>query len=434
MQSQVNAQSPVAYDLPALLKYASENSYEMRIFNRELTYDRAKFSQQQKIFHPSINAYADYHWYFANLPEYWFPEEEGAVLSGLPSDAPYPVELGLPQNLFVGLKLHQPLFDYAFTLGSESQDLASIMEKARSRKKLEEIVMSIGTAFYEYQDLLSRKTLLDFGEERISSAIKIMEKRVDNEMASPIELEKLKYEQAKLELQRKNFESGLVFKRQQLQFLAGFPAEARLEIKTEDIFTETGIEDSIKQNAEAELLESALELNNLKSKRARGENLPKLDLVANLRWQSQSEDLNFFNSDAINNISTVGLKLNIPIYQPDKRKSVLSRIENEKIDLQKSQVLEAQKLQTERNRIQLKALVEQYQQEEKLAVFAEKLYKMEIERFDAGLIPIQEVQEAREEFNRATSQRMQTYYGLRILQLEYLKNSGYLLEFFNLSP
>jgi outer membrane protein TolC len=207
-----------------------------------------------------------------------------------------------------------------------------------------------------------------------------------------------------------------------------------LVIKTEDILTETGVEDSIKQNAEAELLESALELNSLKSKRERGENLPKLDLVANLRWQSQSEDLNFFNSDAINNISTVGLKLNIPIYQPDKRKSVLNRIENEKIDLQKSQVLEAQKLQTERNRIQLKALVERYQQEEKLAAFAEKLYTMESERFDAGLVPIQEVQEAREEFNQATSQRMQTYYGLRILQLEYLKNSGFLLEFFNLSP
>ncbi len=434
MQSQANAQSTMVYDLPALLKYAVENSYEMRIFNRELAYDRAKFSQQQKIFYPSINAYADYQWFFANLPEYWFPKEEGSVLSGLPPDAPYPVELGLAQNLFLGLKLHQPLFDYTFTLGNESQKLTGMMEKARSRKKLEEMVMSIGTAFYEYQDLLSRKTLLDFGEERLNSATKIMEKRVQNEMANPFELEKIKYQQAKLELQRKNFESGLVFKRQQLQFLAGFPTDAMLVIKTEDILTETGIENSIKQNAEAELLESALELNSLKSKRERGENLPKLDLVANLRWQSQSEDLNFFNSDAINNISTVGLKLNIPIYQPDKRKSVLNRIENEKIDLQKSQVLEAQKLQTERNRIQLKALVERYQQEEKLAAFAEKLYTMESERFDAGLIPIQEVQEAREEFNQATSQRMQTYYGLRILQLEYLKNSGYLLEFFNLSP
>ena len=59
MQTHANAQSTMVYDLPALLKYAVENSYEMRIFNRELTYDRAKFSQQQKIFYPSINAYAD---------------------------------------------------------------------------------------------------------------------------------------------------------------------------------------------------------------------------------------------------------------------------------------------------------------------------------------------------------------------------------------
>jgi len=430
----VQAQNDEVYDLPALLEYALENSFDMQIFEKEVLLNQSELYQQKKTFYPRVDAYVNYQWYLGNLPEYWFPEDEGSVLSSGNSDGPYSVQLGLPQNLFMGVRVNQPLFDYRFTLNKEGDKLMKGLELARKRSRIEELIIKIGTSYYEYHALSGKMEMINFGIKRLTTALRVSEIRVENELAEPIELDKIKYQLAKLSIRKTELTDGLVLKTKQLQFLAGFPSDYNLKISKEDPSQLNIQSREIQTTAKSELLEASKDINQLQFQQERSANLPKLDLYADLGMQSQSEDLNFFNQEAINNVSMLGLKLHIPVYTPDKRTSEQFRIENEKVELQKDQLEYAQKLQLEKERIKISSLTEQYLQEKQLVELSDKLYEGEIERFELGLVSIKELQDAGEEYYRVSAEMLGTYYAIRISELNYLESSGHLLEFFNVTP
>ena len=421
------------YDLPALLDHALENSYEMKIFRKELALDRSDYERKRKLFLPNVNAYMDYRWYFVDQPEYWFPEEEGSVFRGGSLDGPYAVPLGLPQNLFMGVYISQPLFDYRFTLQKEGQELLEGMENARTRQKMEKIVLDLGHAYYDYHSLQSKRELLDFGIERLETALRISSLRVENELAEPVEVEKIKYELAKLEIQKTELDEGLKLKKKQLLFLAGFSVENDITISSEDP-EELSDLGSGESTAQSELLELSGELNELENKQAKSGQMPSLDLYADFGLQSQSEDLNLFNDEAMNNISSLGLKLNIPVYTPDKRTSERAQIEKDILDLQKERLREAENLKLDQEKIKLNSLSDLYEKEKELRDLSERLYKGAMERYEVGLLSIRELQEAGNEFYSASAKMLDTYYQIRKTELDYLENSGHLLEYFNITP
>ncbi len=80
---------------------------------------------------PKVDAFADYFWYWGNVPMAIFPENEGNILSGGTSDGYYPVSIGLPNNFLTGVSFSQRLFDFSYLSSGKSKEVFSTLESGK---------------------------------------------------------------------------------------------------------------------------------------------------------------------------------------------------------------------------------------------------------------------------------------------------------------
>ena len=428
-----NVKDTVFYNLKQLLNLAQENNKDIQMVRLQLQKANQQIELKKTGYLPKIDAFADYYWYMGNLPLAIFPENEGKVLSGGTSNGAYPVSLGLPNNLLTGISLSQRLFDFSFLNSGKSKEVFSTLESDKIKEKKEQLFYDVAKCYYEISQLATKGDLIDFNITRLDRMIRILQVQLSNQMTDSLQLLDLQLKKAELSLTKNEFNSGMQRKSNYLKMLVGLPDSIVIDYGKLD-YTPTLEISSDSTDAEAStqmnLLNQAQSMNDLSQKQVQAEYLPTLDFKFNLLWNSQSQDLGFLSSQAYgNNISTLGLKLDIPIYHGAEKKKKLQELEIDRhiLDLQKQKLKEGFQLQNENSMKELEFKTSRFLHQQEITQLKKRYLEKANKQFEQGILPVKDLLDAQSRLLESQLKTAEILLDVKLAELDYYKWSNQLL-------
>ncbi len=424
----------LTYNLKQLLTLAQENNKDIQLVRMELQKANQQLAQKKSNYLPKVDAFADYYWYWGHVPLAIFPENEGKIFSGGNSNGPYPVSIGLPNNLLAGVSLSQRLFEFSYLSSGKSSEIFSSIESAKIKDKKEQLFYDIAVCYYEISQLATKEDFIDFNIARLDRMIKILKVQLNNQMTDSLQLMDLELKKADLDLSKKEFKSGLKRKTNYLKMLVGLPDSMEMDYGKLDYSSALELKpDSAnpKENTQMELLNSAQGMNDLSQKQVQSEYLPTLDFKFNLLWNAQSPNLGFFSNEAYNNnISTMGLKLDIPIYHGAEKKKKLQELEigRDMLEVQKQKLKEGYQLQYTNSVEELEFKKARFQQQQEIIRLKNRFLDKANKQFEQGILPIKEMLEAQSGLLEAQMKSAEMLLEVKVAELNYYKWSNQLLS------
>jgi outer membrane protein len=428
-----NNNDTVFYNLKQLLGIARENNKDLQLVRLDLQKSNQQLALKKSGYLPKIDAFADYYWYWGSIPSYIFPENEGKVLSGGTSNGFYPVSIGLPNNLLAGVSLSQRLFEYSYLSSGKAKEVFSAVESGKINEKKEQLYYDIAVCYYQISQLAAKEDFIDFSIKRLNRMVEILHIQLKNKMTDSLQLLDLDLKNAELLMSKRELLSGIQLKTDYLKMLVGLPPSTVINYSALDYTPVLAYPpDSINIGSSTQmlLLNEAKNINELTIKQVQSEYLPTLDFRVNFLWNSQSQDLAFFSNEAYgNNISTLGLKLNIPIYHGAEKKKKMQELEigSQILDLQKQKLQEAYKLQNSSSIKTLEFKTDRFRHQQEITQL-KKRYLDKAERlFEQGILPIKDLLEAQSGFLEAQMKLAEILFDIKLAELDYFKWSNQIL-------
>jgi outer membrane protein TolC len=161
--------------------------------------------------------------------------------------------------------------------------------------------------------------------------------------------------------------------------------------------------------------------------------LPTLDFDVNLLWSSQSKDLSFFSSQAYgNNISTLGLKLDIPIYHGSEKRNKLQELEISKniLDLQKQKLKDGFQLQYSNSKDELEFKTARFLHQQEITELKKRYLEKANRHFEQGLMSVKDLLEAHSGLLEAQMKLAEALFDEKKAELDYCKWSNQLVARF----
>lgn len=428
-----NKNDTLFYNLKQLLSIAQENNKDLQLVRLDLQKSNQQVALKKSRYLPKIDAFADYYWYWGGIPTYIFPENEGNILSGGRSNGFYPVSIGLPNNFLAGVSLSQRLFEYSYLSSGKSKEVFSFIESGRIKEKKEQLFYDISVCYYQISQLAAKENFIDFNIIRLGRMIEILHIQLKNQMTDSLQLLDLDLKNAELLMSKRELLSGIQLKTNYLKMLVGLPDSVVIDYSTLDYMPVLDFSPD-SNNAEASpqmlLLNEAQSINELTIKQVQSEYLPTLDFRLNLLWNSQSQDLGLFSNEAFsNNISTLGLKLNIPIYHGAEKKKKMQELEisNHMLDLQKQKLQEGFQLQYSNSVKDLEFKTARFHHQQEITHLKQRYLDKADRLFEKGILSIKELLEAQSGLLEAQMKLAEMLLDIKLAELDYFKWSNQIL-------
>jgi outer membrane protein len=431
-----NKHDTVYYDLKQLLSIARKNNNDLKLLQLELQKTNRDVALKKSISLPKVDAFADYLWYWDNVPKYIFPESEGNILSGGTSAGPYPVSIGLPNNLYAGISLTQRLFQFSYLSAGKSGEVIDNLESNRIKEKEEQVFYDIAVCYYEILKLAVKEDFIDFNLKRIDRFTGIVQVQLKDQMTDSLQLLDLTLTKADLLLSKDEFKSGIQRKTNYLKMLVGLPDSTVIDYTGIDYYP---LLDTVRNqeypgnSTQLNLLNNAQKLNELSQKQTQSEYLPTLDLKVNLLWNAQSQSLDFLSNPSYNNqLSTVGFKLDIPIYHGAEKKNKLQKLEidNQILEVQKQKLADGYRLQYSNALEELKFKTARYHNQQEITRLKKRLFEKASLQFDKGIQPIKELLTFQSAMLEAQMKEAEALFDVKLAELNYFKWSNQILSRF----
>ncbi len=427
----------VHYDLKQLLAIAEQNNRDMQLLRLELQKTRKQVDIKKSNFLPKVDAFADYYWQWGNVPLMIFPEKEGNVLSEGTSNGLYPVSVGLPNNLLAGVTLSQRLFEFSFLGSGKGMEALNNIETDKIKEKKEQLIYDVAVCYYEIAQLASKEDFIDFNVDRINRMTEIVQIQIRNQMADSLQLMDLELKNDELVMTKKELISGIRRKSNYLKMLAGLPDSIEIAVNAlnyEPVLEILPDSENYAESTQMKLLNQAQAMNRISQKQVQSDYLPTLDFNVNLLWSSQSQDLGFFSSQAYgNNISTLGLKLDIPIYHGAEKKNKIQELEISKniLDLQKEKLKEGFQLQYSNSKEELEFKTARYVHQQEITRLKKKYLDKANRYFEEGILSVKELLEAQSGLLESQMKQAELLFDEKKAELDYYRWSNQILTKFD---
>ena len=429
------AQEISTFNLQSCIEYALDNSYQQKSFDLEVLERQTTIRKNTTHFLPQIDAYANYINYFNDLPTYIFPENEGKILSGGSSGPYYPVELGLPNNLNLGIKINQVIYDHNFFLKDKYKATLNTANQLNGQFTREEIIYNVSQTYYKAGSLKAQIGLISYNLERLTKIEKTLESQIKNGFARETEKSKILINRARLITNKNQAEAGLQQLLNYLKFLMGMSVEVPIDISIKEvIINDIDVPDTaqISDNIKLQLIKSQIAFNELEQEKLKNDYYPKLNAFAHFRFQAQRDAFNFFSgNEDWYLINLFGISLDIPIlHGGDKRKNMeLYEIKTSQMELNKIRLEESLKMDYENAKNNLINNIEEIRLKEENVKIAKDSFDQTTALFEEGLVMLSELLETESMYREMENELVTAKYSYKLAELNYLKATGNLLTY-----
>jgi outer membrane protein len=435
------------FTLEECISYAVENN--VRVKNERLNQGIAK-AQVGEIFAqglPQINA-------SGNLT-YNIQRQTNFLPGALAGQSGFiPVQFGTPYQSNASLSASQLIFNGSYFVGLRASKVFKELANKGVVKARIDVAEAVALAYYGVLVSEERLVLLQANLGRLDSLYRETQAMNEQGFAEAIDVQRLKVNLNNLETEYQNVQRSLAINLNALKFQMGLPLDQPIEIaeRIQDFENLGQMEVSAfeySDRIEYQQLNINRELTELDVKKTRSEYLPNLSAFFNYGYnagresfgdlfeptilQETDEQGNVINERAVdtwNGFSSVGLNLNIPIFDgllkanTIRRKKLLTQqVENQIQNLESAIELEA-----EQARITLVNSLQSLENQQENRKLAEEVFRVAKIKYQEGVGSNLEVVEAENALKSAETNYFISLYDALVARVAYQKATGALLQ------
>jgi outer membrane protein TolC len=343
-----------------------------------------------------------------------------------------PVQFGVQYSATTGAELNQILFDGQVFVGLQARNAA--MEFARKNAEITEEAIAVNVHKVYYQLLIGEQQLDLYHDniERFEKLYHDTREIYKNGFAEQLDVDKvnvtltnLRTDSLKLKTQLNNGYLGL-------KMLLGMPLTDSLVLTdqlSDELIKENLLDSaySFTDRREFQLLQIGKELNDYNVKRYKLMALPTVSAFGNYFTNAQRNEFDFFKSGGRwFQQSTLGLRINIPIFDGNRRRALLeqarSAVRKTEYDMELLKLSIENDVASARNRFRDAVLAVDAQQ--KNIELAERVFDQTKKKYEQGLGSNTEINTAQTELRSAQTNLYAALYDAALAKVDYLKAIG----------
>ena len=422
------------YSLNDLLKQAVENSHEMK--KAVLKKSESNLKTREVIANglPQVDGSINYS--RMGLPKIdisqeimdILPEQVAPMLEGLDDIKAF-------HTTSAGVTLSQLLYSQSYLSGVKQAKKAEDLYNTMLQKTEEDIIHDVSANYFQ---ILMNYSILNILNENIANleiVYNILKLQYENDFVKQTDVNRLKVTLTNLKTQRETLTNGIGVQERILKIISGIPMEKGMVIDTAIIrqmnYQKPAASDFMLDILpEYQLLKKQSELAGLQIKSDKAAFYPNLVAFGQFNFSSYATK---FQVNNFNNMNTIGLKANIPIFSSGMRKDRVKqsqlKFEQNQEDFDLSKKYLETNYQNATNSLLSSWMSLQAQQENK--ELANQVYKQVKLQFDEGMASLTDLLNVDSSLLDAENLFNQQLLKYKLAELELLKATGKLKTLLN---
>lgn len=424
----LTAQSLRPVTLGESLELALANSAQVKKAKIDRHGLEQRLREARSAAYPQINAGLSYD-YFPILPTQYLPGE----LFGRTEGSYVPATLGQPWQLTASLTVQQPLYNESLRRSTPAVNVSRSILDLLIERSSDEVRYNTAAVFYQTLQTEQLLRAVNANVEKLESLQRMAELQLANGYAIPTDVKRIRVARTNLETQRQNLLTAISGLRQTLQFLCGIPFDEPFDPvdaignPAADSLRWQSLVMAPENTTEHRLLLSNMELNRIQTRSLGGESYPSLSAYASGAYQTQRTDANVFGPDGRWwGMAAVGFKLQMPLFDGFRRhrRAGLLRLEGQKLDADRQQLVQAKSLEFRQASEQLQNALRALQAQTDNVALAREITDKLMLQYKEGVASLTDLLNAQTARSEAETNYWQQAFGYKLAVLKLLKAAG----------
>jgi outer membrane protein len=443
--AQLKGQS--SFSLEESIQYGLQNSSQIKLNQLALADADAQLMDYKSIGFPKLNGSVDYSYFLAIpstiIPDFLSPAVDGRLVKYQlinqnqvepPAAGGFPAQFGQKNSFSTGLALNAILYDPAFFLGLKATRLYKDLVTRQNSVTDITIRQSIAKAYLGALIVKKSKEILDQNIAtlgKITADTKIIQSKG---FVEQIDVDRLDLSLNTLQTEAEKTERLYDVTVNVLKMQMGYPMQNALTLTDhiDQLISKLQLEnvdlgDAFKpdQRPEYRSLQLAEELNKIRMRSIKLGAFPSVMGFVNGSYGTQTNNL-FSRNSFWFPTAIAGFQVNVPIFDGFKRKATFqrARIEQDKMQIQKSELERAFSLELQNARIQFENAQKTVTSNKNNLDLAQKIYDQAQAKFKAGVGSTLEINQAEASFLQTQSSYIQALYNLLLAKVDIDKALG----------
>jgi outer membrane protein TolC len=435
----LNAQQK--FSLQEAIDYGLKNHSEIKMANLDIQDAEAQITEFRSIGLPQVNGSINYQYYMAApvnpiedfiTPAVYAVLEEEQVAGVNPFQGPpetFEFSFFQKNNLSANLNASWLLFDGSYLTGLRGAKMFRDLNRKAIDVKEEKLRADITKAYMNILIAVENKKTLEKNIQNITQSLNEAQSFYENGFLEKLDVDRVLLSLENVSTEKEKIDQLIEISYNLLKFQMYYPLDLEIEIsedletlvnlfKIEDIKTDENVD--FNKRAEFAQIEMGADLNTLNIERLKKGYLPSVMAKANYNQTLQRQDL--FNGDEIGFIpqSSVSLGINVPIYDGSQKKGQIqqAKIEQERLDLQKSEFKRGVTLQVKTAQMQYINAKKTLQNRERALEIVQGIYDKTQIKFKEGVGSSLEVSQAESQLFSAQANHINALYDLLITKTD----------------
>lgn len=344
-----------------------------------------------------------------------------------------PVQFGTKYSATGGLELQQLIFSKSFFVGLEAANTTRDLYRLRTQMSEEEVIYNVSAAFLQLLQTKEQFNTVDANLERLEQLEEILELQHENDIVTKVQVNRVIVNKTNLENQRQSLLAVYEQQLNALKFFMNMPIEQ--EIVVDDSTTvldlaipiEEDVDQVIAERVDYKLLKTQKNLYNLNVDNIRAGYYPRLSAFAQANTNAQRDEFDFLdgNQPWFKSV-TVGLQLNIPIFDGFQRRNRIkqAKIEVEKVDYDIHQLKQNTNMNLTNAITQMRTSLSSINTQEKNVALAQEVYDNTNDIYKEGLAPLTDLLDVEVSLREAETNLINERLKYQLSQLNYLQAKG----------
>ena len=417
-------QSTDSLSLRDLVIRAIQENESIQVAQKQGDISALNYNLNKTQFQPQVNFSGSYFYYWDDVPNYVFRNPESTLFNGSGEDEAIP--LGLENNLGLTLSFRQRVLDLNYFGNQDTRGVMNELQKFKEREAQEEVVLNLAEKYFRWMQLNKSTEAIAFNNHRLDQLLAITRIRIQEEMANAFDSLRLLKAMGDLNLEARRLDNSKQLLETTLLMEANLESGTLRQGNGLSLLKYANNDTLV--SAKRGILESAKKVKDIQY-RSHRPLAPTLDFFANLSLQSQSPTVNVIGDGFTNNISLLGLQLDIPLYNGAREKLNQQKVTLEKdiLDLQIERLSRGESLLSQKHWQDIQYFREKITLESRWIESLDIKYQQEEVKWQQGVSSLNDLLIVNAEIVEAKQQLAELTYALRKAELDYLRAGGGLI-------
>ncbi len=347
------------------------------------------------------------------------------------------IRMGNPFSNNATVQLDQKIYDQSSIVALKARKVNMEIADLNLLKSNESLIYNTTAAYYQVMVLYEQKALLMENRSQYADLVRILNLQLEKGVINKIDRDRAQVNLNNIDSRLEVLETNIGTALNQLKFSMGMPLETQLDIEHDfDVEKQVQLpaeeEFQPEQRYDYQLLERNINLQLIDVKNKKYSFVPSISGYA--RYGAISYSQEFRNSfDTWYDYSTIGLKLNVPIYSGSRRMSQYKQSQLNLMNMQESAKLSRQqyRVEYENARAKLMSSYNNLAQNRTNLELAKEVYDASNVQYQQGLTSLSDLLNSDYAYKEAQSNYTTSLLNFLSSRLDYEKAKGTLSNYIN---